>query len=117
MIIFLYVLAIGLALAGANHFLNPGIYLKMMPSFLPAPALLVQLSGIAEIILGLGLLFPQVRIWSAWGIILLMIAIFPANIYMLSSGKFDGIIPQWILWARLPFQVVFIYWAYQYTKA
>jgi len=112
--ILLYLMSALLILAGINHFRKPKVYLRMMPPFLPNHVLLNYLSGAAEIIFGAGLLIPELRNWSSWGIILLFIAIFPANIFMLTSGKFSKI-PKWILWLRLPLQIVLIWWAYQYT--
>ena len=108
-----YIMSALLMLAGINHFMKPKVYLRMMPPFLPNHVLLNYLSGAAEFILGLGLLIPVLKNWSAWGIILLFIAIFPANIYMLTSGKFNKI-PKWVLWLRLPLQILLIRWAYQY---
>jgi uncharacterized membrane protein len=102
-------------LAGLNHFRMPRFYMKMMPEYLPAHKFLVDWSGIAEVLLGIGLLIPQTRVISAWGIIALLIAVFPANLYMLTSGKFTKM-PQWILWMRFPLQILMILWAYSFTK-
>ncbi len=112
---FLYLMAALYTLAGINHFRSPGFYLAIMPPFLPYPNLMNTLSGLAEISLGIGLLFPQTRVWAAWGVIALLIAIFPANIYMAIADKFTRISPL-IRWGRLPIQGVLIWWAYQYTK-
>lgn len=101
--------------AGTNHFRIPKFYLKMMPDYLPFHKQFVDWSGIAEIILGIGLLFEQTRAYSAWGIILLLLAVFPANIFMLTSGKFSRI-PKWFLYARFPLQVLLVYWAFVFTK-
>ncbi len=68
--------------AGLNHFINPGIYLSIMPPLLPQPAMLVYISGICEIIFGILLLPLFTRRFAAWCIILLLVAIFPANIQM-----------------------------------
>lgn len=111
----LYLMAALYTLAGVNHFRAPRFYLAMMPPFLPYPDLMNNLSGLAEIILGIGLLFPQTRIWAAWGVIALLIAVFPANLYMAIGDKFMRISP-WIRWGRLPIQALLIWWAYQYTK-
>ncbi|MBD2699507.1 DoxX family protein [Spirosoma sp. BT702] len=100
--------------AGTNHFINPKTYLSIMPPYIPAHALMVQLSGVAEVVLGIGLLFPQTRSLAAWGLILLLIAVFPANIYMVTSNRFRKF-PLWLRWLRLPLQAVLIWWAYQYT--
>lgn len=73
------------------------------------------LSGGLEIILGLLLLYPTYSTLAAWGIIVLLIAIFPANIYHLASAKVNIKIPVWVLWLRIPFQGIFIWWAWWYT--
>ncbi|MDQ6860621.1 MAG: DoxX family protein [Verrucomicrobiota bacterium] len=100
--------------AGANHLLNPAPYLAIMPPLLPAPAALVFISGIAEIAGGLGLLLRPVRKAAAVGLILLLIAVFPANIYAAMHGMQMGgrAIPAWLLWARLPLQLLLIAWVY-----
>ncbi len=102
-------------LAGVNHFVSPKFYLKIMPTYLPYHEFLVAASGLAEIILGIMLLIPATRIWAAWGIILLLIAVFPANLYMAYGAQFQEISP-WFRWGRLPIQFVLVWWAYQYTK-
>jgi uncharacterized membrane protein len=111
----LYLQVIFYIFAGINHFRNERFYLKMMPDYLPWHKPIVLWSGIAEIILGIGLLFDPLRNGAAWGIILLLIAVFPANIDMISSLKFSKI-PKWILWLRLPFQLILIAWAYSFTQ-
>ena len=110
----LYLMAALYIYAGINHFRKPRFYLKAMPTYIPNQKLMVDLSGIFEIVLGIALLFPPTRSYAAWGIILLLIAVFPSNIYMLTSGKFHKI-PKWFLWARLPLQGVLIWWAYLYV--
>jgi len=112
----LYTMSIFYVLAGANHFRSTDLYLAIMPPFLPYHLELVYLSGAIEIILGLLLLVVKARKWAAWGIILLLIAIFPANIYHLTSGGGDLGTPIWVLWTRLPFQILFIGWAYWHTR-
>jgi uncharacterized membrane protein len=103
--------------AGVNHFRNAANYLRIVPPYLPAREFLVQFSGVAEILLGILLLFPGLRRWAAWGIIALLVAVFPANYYMFQQGGPAFDIPQWILIARLPLQGVLILWAYVYTKS
>ena len=71
--------------------------------------------GIAEILGGVGLLIPQTQQWAAWGIIALLICVFPANIYHLTSRGAGTRVPIWFLWLRLPLQFVLIAWAYSYT--
>lgn len=109
----LYVMAGLYIVAGILHFVSPRTYLAIMPPYIPNPKRMVDFSGALEILLGIGLLFPQTRTLSAWGLILLLIAIFPANIYMATSGKFRKI-PSWLLWARLPLQGLLIWWAYSF---
>ena len=98
---------------GSNHFINPKPYIAMMPAYLPAPELLVQISGIAEALGGLGVLFRFSRRFAAWGLILLLIAVFPANLYVALYGWPGENIPTWLLWARLPFQPLAIWWVYR----
>ena len=97
--------------AGTFHFLKPEAYLRIMPPYIPAPALLVAISGIAEIAGGMGLLIPPLRYAAGWGLIALLIAIFPANIYMLQHPEIFHL-PVWTLWARLPFQGIFMLWVW-----
>ncbi len=100
--------------AGANHLVNTAPYLAIMPPLLPAPMALVLISGIAEIAGGLGLLWSRTRKAAAIGLILLLIAVFPANIYSAIHGmRIAGRpVPAWLLWARLPFQPLLMAWVY-----
>ncbi len=103
--------------AGVNHFINPQFYVAMIPPFFPVPELLNQVSGGAEILGGLGILLAQTRKWAGWGLIALLVAVFPANIYVAWLGKMEGTdVPGWGLWLRLPFQAVFIAWVWWVTK-
>ena len=100
-------LRLGLALlfvgAGALHFIRPEMFARIVPPALPAPRLLVLLSGAAEVAGGLGLLLPATRRGAAWGLLALLAAVFPANVHMLQLA--DSLhIPAWVLWARLPLQ-------------
>jgi uncharacterized membrane protein len=108
----LCVLAVSFVVAGANHFLNPGPYLAMMPPYLPRPEGLIMVSGIAEIAGGLGILIPKVRRLAGWGLIALLVAVFPANVQVALHGWPGVPMPQWALWARLPLQGVLIAWVY-----
>jgi uncharacterized membrane protein len=100
--------------AGAMHFINPGPFVAIVPPFLPAPRLLVFVSGVAEIAGGVGLLWPRTRKLAALGLIALLVAVFPANIYGAVHGmQFRGApVPTWLLWARLPLQPLLIAWVY-----
>ncbi len=112
---FAYLMGIFYIFAGSMHFVFPTHYLKMMPSILPYHLPLIYISGIAEILCGLGFLFQETRVFAAWATILLLIAIFPANIKMAMYPELFGISP-WILYLRLPLQFLLIYFAYLYTK-
>ncbi len=94
--------------AGTLHFLKPAMYIRIVPPSLPWPRALVAVSGAAEIAGGVGLLIPRVRRPAAWGIVSLLLAVFPANVYMATS-RMGGIAPA-LLWARLPLQGVLVWW-------
>ena len=111
-----YLLCAGFVLAGLNHFINPGFYLKIMPPYLPWHLPLVYLSGFFEIALGVLLLVPALTRAAAWGLVALLIAVFPANIHMAINPQLYPDINPLALWLRLPLQVVLIAWAYWYTR-
>ena len=114
----LWGLAIFMVGIGVLHFVRPKLFVRIIPKFLPAPLGLVYISGFFEIVGGVGLLIPETRALAAWGLIALYVAVFPANIYMLTHNiSLDPKkpIPRWVLWLRLPFQFVFIAWAYWFT--
>ena len=102
-------------LAGINHFVMPKFYMRIMPQYIPFHRFMVISSGAAEIGLGILLLVPAYSSWAAWGIVALLIAVFPANIHHLTSKKPDIGPPVWVLWLRLPIQVLLIWWAYAYA--
>jgi uncharacterized membrane protein len=104
--------------AGVMHFVSPEAYRPMMPPYLPWHEALIFLSGVAELGLGIAVLFPALRPWAAWGIILLLIAIFPANVHIalhnvpvFGAAEGAGV---WN-WVRLPVQGLLILWAWWYT--
>ena len=109
-------LAVVLVGAGTLHFVKTGMYVAIMPSFLPDPGLLVQISGIAEILGGIGLLVPQIRRAAAWGVLALLVAVLPANIKMAIDRTHFAAIPAWVLWARVPMQLPLMWWAWLYTR-
>ncbi len=111
-------LAIFMIIAGTLHWVTPDPFVKIVPSFLPYPLALVYISGVFEILGGIGLLVPPVSIAAAWGLIALFIAVFPANINMaVNQIQMDGIPDSDLLrWGRLPFQAVLIAWAWWYTR-
>ena len=103
--------------AGLLHFAKPKMYLRIMPPYLPSPLFLVYASGLAEILLGILVCFEASRVKGAWGIIALLIAVFPANLYMFHQGGARYGMSDTALFLRLPGQLVLIAWAYLYTRA
>jgi uncharacterized membrane protein len=115
-LILLYVMAMLYMAAGIYHFVNPRFYQKIMPTYLPWHIPLVYISGICEIVFALLLIPESTRPMAAWLIIILLITVFPANIQMTVSfwqKQYSGL---WIALLRLPLQLVFIWWAWIYTK-
>jgi uncharacterized membrane protein len=113
-----WVLTVFMTAAGVNHFVSPAAYTAIMPAALPAHLALVYISGVAEVLGGLGLILPATRRLAAWGLVVLFVAIFPANVNMavnqLPMG--DAPAPAWLLWARLPLQAVLVAWAWWFTR-
>lgn len=112
------VLAIFFVFAGMLHFLIPDAYARIVPPALPAPLLLVWISGIAEILGGVGLLIPATQRAAACGLVALLIAVFPANIYMaVAHVPASGILGlHWVQWLRLPLQIPLVLWAMRYAR-
>lgn len=102
-------------LAGANHFRRPRLYQSIMPAYLPWHRQLVELSGYAEVALGALALMPRTRRMARWGLIALLIAVFPANLHMAVHARRYRSIPRWLLWLRLPFQGALIAWVWWST--
>ena len=111
----LYLMAIIYIIAGLNHFRNPRMYIRIIPPFFSNPKLINILSGIAELVLGILLCIPVTSSAAAWGIIALLIAVFPANIFMYTNEKAGFGLPKWVLFARLPLQILLMFWAFVYT--
>jgi uncharacterized membrane protein len=117
----LWLMAAFYVFAGFNHFMNPRFYVAIMPPQLPNPEWLNVISGLAEIGLGVFLLEPRTRVLAAWGIIALLIAIFPANLYVATAnlGLPDlrpGTGNALVNYVRLPIQLLLIVWAWWYTR-
>lgn len=115
----LFVMSAFYVLAGVNHFRDPGFYLPMMPGYLPWHAELVALSGAAEIGLGLALLVPRWRRLAAFGVMALLVAVFPANLHVALrdvpiGGRTEGL-GIWN-WVRLPLQIPLLAWAWWYAR-
>lgn len=107
-------LAIFMVAAGTMHFVKPEFYLKIMPPYLPLHLELVYLSGFFEALFGVLLLTRFTR-WAAWGIFLLLIAVFPANIYLFQHQELLPA-PPLVHFLRLPLQAVFLVWVYWHTR-
>ena len=102
------------AVAGVLHFVAPGAYERIVPPWLPARRTLVYVSGAAELAGALALLSPALRPAAGWGLIALLVAVFPANVQMLRDAARLGAAPwaQALLWARLPLQALLIWWVW-----
>ena len=112
--ILLYLMAAFYIFAGISHFRIPKFFLAITPKWVPKPDIVNIIVGIVEIGLGVLLLCPNYRSWAAWGIILLLIAVFPANIYHYQKSKEKGKNATATL-IRFPIQLLLIYLAYQYV--
>ena len=112
----LILMAVFYLFSGINHFRIPEFYLRIIPPMLPFPQAINVISGAAEIVLAVLLLVPAASKYAAWGVIALLIAIFPANIYHYTSGGAGMDISQTTLALRLPLQFLLIAWAYWHTR-
>lgn len=110
----LYLMAFFYCFAGVQHFRQPRFFLSITPKWVPQPAVVNWIVGGIEILLAIGLVVPMTRSWSAWGVIALLIAVFPANYYhhQKARRKGKGVMATLI---RLPVQLLLIWWAYSYT--
>ena len=111
-----WLLGVLFVLAGLNHFRSPNFYINIMPPYLPWHRELVAISGVAEIFLGVLLLFRRWAALAGWGLVALLIAIFPANLHMAMHPELYPTISPTALWLRLPIQGLLIAWAYWYTR-
>lgn len=109
-----YLFAAFFIYAGISHFRNPRFFLSITPNWVPFPGTINVIVGILEILFGTGLLIYETEIVAAWGIILLLIAVFPANVkhFQKARKKNRNVLLTLI---RLPLQLMLIWWAYQYT--
>ncbi len=116
----LIILIIGYLVAGLNHFINPGGYISIIPTYLPYPKVLNIIAGICEMSFALLLISSKTRRYGAWGIILMLIAFMPVHINMIINAPMQVgslLVTQTIAWIRIPFQVLFVMWAWWYTDA
>lgn len=107
-----------MATAGTLHFVAEGFFTQIVPPQLPAPEVLVWISGVAEIALAVALILERTRRWAGYGLVALYVAVFPANIHMFTANLQLHDMPSWflqpsrlMLFLRLPLQFVFIAWA------
>ena len=105
-------LALFFVIAGIAHFTTPTTYLAITPPYVPWPAAFVAITGGAEILGGLGVCFRSTRRAAGWWLIALLMAVFPANLQAISTGMVVGcyVVPEWMLWARLPLQLLLVIW-------
>jgi uncharacterized membrane protein len=101
---------------GVDHFINPEFYLAIMPPSFPLHAEAVYISGFFEILGGVCLLVPRLRKIAGWGLVALLICVYPANIYMALTPEAFPEIPLSLLYFRLALQFLFFYWAYSVTR-
>ncbi|WP_179351759.1 DoxX family protein [Winogradskyella vidalii] len=112
----LYIMAAMYIVAGVIHFIKPKMYMRIMPKYLPSHKSLVYLSGVAEILLGIGLCIPKLKAISIYGIIAMLAVFLLVHFYMLSGKKAAAGIPKWILILRIPLQFGLMYWAWIYLN-
>lgn len=101
---------------GAAHFVFTEAYVSIMPPWLPAHGELVRLSGAFELLGAAGLAFGRTRRAAGIGLMLLIIAVFPANLHMALHPERFADLPRWVLYARLPLQFVLLGWAWWATR-
>ena len=101
---------------GIDHFINPEFYLSIMPPAFPLHAEAVYISGFFEILGGISVLIAPLRKIAGWGLVALLICVYPANIYMAITPEAFPEISIGLLYFRLPLQFLFIYWAYSVTR-
>jgi uncharacterized membrane protein len=115
--VFRWLLGGSFVAAGVLHFVRPEFYVRIMPPYLPWHSELVLISGAFEILGGVGLFVPRLRVPAAWGLIALLVAVFPANVHMALHPEQFPQFPPPLLWGRLPLQALFIVWAYWFTRS
>ncbi len=103
-------------LAGILHFVLPGLYKRILPSWARPKWLVVYGSGILEIAFGAALFLSEFRTFGLYGIIILLVMFLPVHAHMLRNARASMGIPAWILLMRIPFQGLLIYWAFSYLS-
>lgn len=114
----LYFTGVFFIFAGLRHFTMPEFYMLMMPNYLPVPLTLIYISGAFEILGGIGLMIPKLRSFSAYGLMALLLAVLPANIYLWTHDVHlpESYSPSWLLLLRIPLQFLLIAWMYMFAK-
>ena len=108
--------------SGLNHFRSPQTYLPIMPPYIPWPLAMIYISGVAELLGGIGVLIPnnfvfsRTRVFASWGLVALLFAVWPVHINMCLHPEQFAQIPLLVLWVRLPLQIPLIAWAWYYTR-
>ncbi|SHI69704.1 DoxX family protein [Aquimarina spongiae] len=111
----LYVLSFIFIIAGIFHFIRPKAFMRIMPLYIPYHKFWVYLSGVFEVLAGVGLIFESTRIFSLLLIIIMLVLFFPVHVHMLINKKAGLNLPKWVLILRLLLQFALIYWVYQYV--
>ena len=117
--LFIYLMGIGYIWVGVQHFIDTSFFLKIMPPSFPFHKESVYVSGVLEILFGSGIIIKKTRFYASWGIILLLIVVYPANIYLAFSKDAQqaiGVSSFFAFWVRLPIQFVLIALAYFSSK-
>ena len=117
--LFIYLMGIGYIWIGFQHFIDTSFFLKIMPPSFPFHKESVYVSGVLEILFGSGIIIKKTRFYASWGIILLLIAVYPANIYLAfneNAQQAIGVSSFFAFWVRLPIQFVLIGLAYFSSK-
>lgn len=116
-----YALSVFFIFAGTNHFINPEFYLPLIPDYLPLHEWINWISGVLEILFGIGLFFSRYKKMAAWGIIALLIVFIPSHVYFIQIGSCisEGLcVPEWVGWIRLILiHPLLILWAYTVSKS
>lgn len=113
---FLILLSVFFTYAGFHHLIEPAFYVSIMPPWIPGHLELVYLSGVFEIMGGVGVLIPAVRSFAGLGLVALLVAVYPANLHMAFNPELFPDIPVAALYVRLALQFVAFYWAYSVTR-
>jgi len=113
---FLILLSVFFTYAGIDHLVSPDFYVSIMPPWIPAHLELVYLSGVFEVMGGVGVLIPRFRAFAGAGLVALLIAVYPANLHMAFNPHLFPDIPVVALYIRLALQFLAFYWAYTVTR-